>query len=136
MVYFKVVCFLSHYYFPNEKDLNFGKTLLGVHLDDLDFLLDDNKAKEWASEGQIKNIIVALKLAELEMIKERLGFGPILILDDLFSELDKEKINNILKLLPSYCKIFIKTTELSKLKKSLKENSKKFKVFSGNVVEE
>ncbi|MBQ9833692.1 MAG: DNA replication/repair protein RecF [Bacilli bacterium] len=119
-----------------EKELNFGKTLLGVHLDDLDFLLDDNKAKEWASEGQIKNIIVALKLAELEMIKERLGFGPILILDDLFSELDKEKINNILKLLPSDCQIFITTTELSKLKKSLKENSKKFKVFSGNVVEE
>lgn len=118
------------------KELNFGKTLLGVHLDDLDFLLDDNKAKEWASEGQIKNIIVALKLAELEMIKERLGFGPILILDDLFSELDKEKINNILKLLPSDCQIFITTTELSKLKKSLKENSKKFKVFSGNVVEE
>ncbi|MBQ4584238.1 MAG: DNA replication/repair protein RecF [Bacilli bacterium] len=119
-----------------EKELNFGKTLLGVHLDDLDFLLDDNKAKEWASEGQIKNIIVALKLAELEMIKERLGFGPILILDDLFSELDKEKINNILKLLPSDCQIFITTTELSKLKKTLKENSKKFKVFSGNVVEE
>ena len=119
-----------------EKELNFGKTLLGVHLDDLDFLLDDNKAKEWASEGQIKNIIVALKLAELEMIKERLGFGPILILDDLFSELDKEKINNILKLLPSDCQIFITTTELSKLKKSLKENSKKFKVFFGNVVEE
>lgn len=119
-----------------DKELNFGKTLLGVHLDDLDFLLDDNKAKEWASEGQIKNIIVALKLAELEMIKERLGYGPVLILDDLFSELDKEKINNILKLLPTDCQIFITTTELSKLKKSIKENSKKFKVFTGNVVEE
>lgn len=118
------------------KELNFGKTLLGVHLDDLEFILDGEKAKEWASEGQIKNIIVALKLTELELIKNKLGYNPILILDDLFSELDKNKINNILKILPSDCQIFITTTELNKLKKSLKENSKKFKVLAGNVIEE
>jgi DNA replication and repair protein RecF len=118
-----------------QKELNFGKTLLGIHLDDIDFYLDQNKVKEWASEGQLKNIIVAMKLVEVNLIHEERGYYPILILDDLFSEIDKEKINNILKLLPEKCQIFITTTELSKVKKSIKENSKIIKVNNG-IVEE
>ena len=126
---------LSNYTKYYQKELNFGKTLLGIHLDDIEFYLDNNKVKEWASEGQLKNIIVALKLVELNLIYEKEGFYPILILDDLFSELDKEKINNIIKLLPDNCQIFITTTELSKVKKQIKENSKIIKVNNG-IVEE
>ena len=76
-----------------------------------------------------------MKLVEVNLIHEERGYYPILILDDLFSEIDKEKINNILKLLPEKCQIFITTTELSKVKKSIKENSKIIKVNNG-IVEE
>ena len=122
----------TNYY---KKELSFGKTLLGIHLDDIEFYLDNNKVKEWASEGQLKNIVVSLKLVELQLLKEKNGYYPILILDDLFSELDKDKINNIINLLPMDNQIFITTTELSKVKKSIKDNSKKFKVING-IVEE
>ena len=126
---------LDNYKKHYQKELNFGKTLLGVHLDDIEFFLDNNKVKEWASEGQLKNIIVSLKLVELQLLYEKNGFYPILILDDLFSELDKEKINNIIKLLPVDSQIFITTTELSKVKKSIKENSKLIKVINGKIEE-
>ena len=118
-----------------QKELLFGKTLIGTHLDDIEFYLDDNKVKDWASEGQLKNIVISIKLVEVKYIYEKLGYYPILILDDLFSELDKEKINNIINLLPNECQIFITTTEISKIKKSLRDNSKIIKVNNG-VVEE
>ena len=126
---------LDNYKKYYQKELNFGKTLLGIHLDDIEFYLDNNKVKEWASEGQLKNIVVSLKLVELQLLYEQNGYYPILILDDLFSELDKEKINNIIKLLPNDSQIFITTTELSKVKKSIKENSKLIKVINGRVEE-
>jgi DNA replication and repair protein RecF len=126
---------LDNYQKYYQKELNFGKTLLGVHLDDIDFYLDNNKVKEWASEGQLKNIVVSLKLVELQLLYEQNGYYPILILDDLFSELDKEKINNIIKLLPNDSQIFITTTELSKVKKQIKDNSKQIKVIDGRVEE-
>ena len=118
-----------------KKEMTFGKTLLGIHLDDIEFYLDSNKVKEWASEGQLKNIIVSLKLVELQLLKEKNGYNPILILDDIFSELDKEKINDIMKLLPLSGQVFITTTELSKIKKSIKDNSKIFRVINGKVEE-
>lgn len=126
---------LANYQKNYQRELNFGKTLLGIHLDDMEFYLDGNKVKEWASEGQLKNIVVSLKLVELDLIKERRGYYPILILDDLFSELDKEKINNIIKLLPEDTQIFITTTELSKIKRNLKENSKIIKIEDGKIEE-
>lgn len=118
-----------------QKELLFGKTLIGTHLDDIEFYLDDNKVKDWASEGQLKNIVISIKLVEVKYIYEKLGFYPILILDDLFSELDKEKINNIINLLPKDCQIFITTTEISKIKKSLREDSKLFKIINGKIEE-
>ena len=118
-----------------QKELLFGKTLIGTHLDDIEFYLDDNKVKDWASEGQLKNIVISIKLVEVKYIYEKLGFYPILILDDLFSELDKEKINNIINLLPKDCQIFITTTEISKIKKSLREDSKLFKINNGTIEE-
>ena len=126
---------MSYYSSILNKELSFGKTLLGIHLDDIEFYLDEHKVKEWASEGQLKNIVVSLKLVELKMLYEQNGYYPILILDDLFSELDKEKINNIIKLLPLESQIFITTTELSRIKKQIKEDSKIIKVVDGKIEE-
>lgn len=118
-----------------SKEMTFGKTLFGVHHDDLEFLLDGNKLKEWGSVGQLKNSIISFKLAEVVIIKERKKDYPILILDDLFSELDEEKINNIFKLLNNYVQTFITTTEIDKLKLDNYSEYKLFNVNEGKIEE-
>lgn len=119
-----------------KKDITIGKTLLGIHHDDLVFTLDGNNLKEWGSEGQRKNSIVSFKLAELNVIYELKKYYPILILDDLFSELDRKKISNIFEMLNEEVQTFITTTEIDNVKESVKEKSKIFYVEDGKIKEE
>ena len=127
---------LKNYQKNYQKEMEIGKTLIGVHHDDIAFVIDNNKLKEWGSEGQRKNAIISFKLAEINVIKDLKKYYPILILDDLFSELDKEKITNILKLLNNEVQTFITTTEINKIDKRVIKDAKKFKVDNGTVKEE
>lgn len=127
---------LNNYKKIYAKEMAMGKTLIGIHHDDIEFLLDKNKLKEWGSEGQLKNSIISFKLSEIEIIKNITNDYPILILDDLFSELDQEKINNILDLINKDIQTFITTTDLLKINKDILENSKIFKVIEGIIEEE
>lgn len=111
-----------------NSDMRNGQTSLGIHRDDYDFTLRNVYLKDFGSEGEQKNAIIAFKLSELELFKNKKGVIPILILDDLYSELDKVKINNILEFINDDIQTFITTTEISKLSKRIKEGSKIFKV--------
>ena len=71
-----------------EKDLRLGFTTVGPHRDDLKILIGELDAKGYASQGQARTAALSLKLAELEIFKERAGEYPVLILDDVMSELD------------------------------------------------
>ena len=119
-----------------QKELSIGKTLEGVHHDDIVFLLDNNNLKEWGSEGQRKNAIISFKLAEINVIKDIKGYYPVLILDDLFSELDKEKINNLLNMLDRNVQTFITTTDLKNVSKNIIKDARKIKVIDGILKEE
>ena len=119
-----------------KKDLFIGKTSLGIHHDDLEFYLDDMNLKIYGSEGQQKNAIISLKLSEIEIIKNLKGDYPILILDDLFSELDVDKINNIIKLLNKDVQTFITTTNIENVSKNLLNNCKVIRVSDGKIEEE
>lgn len=127
---------LNKYQTLYQKEIILGKTLLGIHHDDLDFSLDGNKLKDWGSVGQIKNTVISFKLAEIIIIEKNKGEYPILILDDLFSELDKEKILNILKMLDNYVQTFITTTDIENIDLSLFDKYKIFKVEYGKIREE
>ena len=116
-----------------DRDIFTGMTNIGIHRDDYDFILDEKVLKDYGSEGEQKNAVIALKMAEIEIFKDKKNIIPILILDDLFSELDKTKINNILKFIENDIQTFITTTEINKLNKNLKENSKIFIVKDGVV---
>ena len=121
-------------YKKNEnRDITTGMTNIGIHRDDYDFILDEKVLKDYGSEGEQKNAVIALKMAEIEIFKDKKNIIPILILDDLFSELDKTKINNIFKFIDNDIQTFITTTELTKLSKKLRENSKIFVVNDGVV---
>ena len=119
-----------------QKDLSFGKTNLGVHTDDLRFLLKEKDLKEYGSEGQQKNAIIAYKFSELELFKEKMGSYPLFILDDLFSELDEEKVTNILGLLSSQIQTFITTTDLKHFLTLDRFPYKSFLIDKGRIVEE
>ena len=119
-----------------NRDITQGKTNLGIHHDDYDFSLKGNSLKDYGSEGEQKNAIISLKMAEIDIFRNRKGIIPILILDDLFSELDKQKINNIIKFIDDDIQTFITTTELNKVSKNFKENSTVFVVKDGIVKEQ
>ena len=119
-----------------QKDILIGKTSFGIHHDDIKFKLNGMDIRDYGSEGQQKNAIIAYKLAEIEIFNDLKKNYPILILDDLFSELDKEKINNILKMINNDIQVFITTTEIDKINKDMLSDSKIFKVVDGIVEEE
>lgn len=118
-----------------KKDIFLGSTYYGPHKDDLSFFLNGKEAKEQASQGQQRIIVICVKLSELEIIKESTNEYPVLLLDDIFSELDEKKKNNIIKYLNKEIQTFITTTDLFSIKDKLLNNSKIFNIKDGRVVE-
>ena len=119
-----------------SREIFLGKTLFGIQHDDLEFKINEEIVKEFSSVGEQKNSIISFKLAEIKNIEAKLHKKPILILDDLFSELDQEKINNILTLIDKDLQTFITTTEILNVDKKLLETSKIFHVMDVKVEEE
>ena len=79
------------------KEKLYGTTLFGPQRDDIEFFIGENSMKYFASQGQQRAAVLSLKLSEIEIFKKNTGETPILLLDDVFSELDKKKKNNLLK---------------------------------------
>lgn len=111
-----------------EKDMFNGQTTFGIHKDDIKFIFDEDDVRLYGSEGQQKNTLLAFKLSEVDLFKKSTGEYPILILDDLFSELDKYKIKNILKFIQKNIQTFITVTEVEKLDEKILNNSTVFRV--------
>jgi len=74
-----------------EKDIYNGTTSVGPHRDDLNFFINDKGVKIYGSQGQQRTAAICLKLAEIDIIKENSGNNPVLLLDDVLSELDKKR---------------------------------------------
>ena len=119
-----------------SREIFLGKSIFGVQHDDFEFKVDSEIVKEFSSVGEQKNSIISFKLAEIKNIENKLHKKPILILDDLFSELDEEKINNILHLIDQDLQTLITTTDIKNVKPKLLENAKIFYVNNGIVEEE
>ena len=79
-----------------EKDRILNRTNVGIHKDDVVIEFEEHLFKNIASQGQKKSLLFALKLAEYEMIKSSKGFYPILMLDDVFEKLDRNRMDNLL----------------------------------------
>lgn len=109
-----------------KKEINIGMTSFGVHRDDYEFLQNGNNAKEYSSQGLQKLIVLAMKLSEVQIFIKKYEIYPILLLDDLFSELDEKNRNNIFKSLDKEIQIFITTTDLKNINKRIIERAKIF----------
>lgn len=73
------------------RDIRYGTTSAGPHHDDLALFVDGTDVRVYGSQGQQRTAALSLKLAELEMMKEEIGHSPVLLLDDVMSELDRER---------------------------------------------
>ena len=79
-----------------ERDLRMKSTSVGPHRDDLCFLSGDLDIRKFGSQGQQRTAALSLKLAEIELVKRIIGDTPILLLDDVLSELDRNRQNYLL----------------------------------------
>jgi DNA replication and repair protein RecF len=128
-------------YFPNRTDLELEKsfierktvdlalktTTIGPHRDDFEPEINGKNAYSFSSSGQQRTLSLALKLALAAICKEK-NEKLIIILDDVFSELDSNRQNQIMKLLYQGNQIFITTTSIDVLSKNIIENSKIMKI--------
>lgn len=88
--------------FNLERDVELGYTSVGPHRDDIYFGLNGKDARNFASQGQQRSIVLALKFAELEIFEKELGEEPILVLDDVFSELDTTRQRRLYEKMSKY----------------------------------
>ncbi|MFH5881425.1 DNA replication/repair protein RecF [Liberiplasma polymorphum] len=114
-------------------DILTGSTSLGPHRDDYGFYYDDDVVKNFASQGQIRTIVLALKLAVTEMIFAKRGHYPIVLLDDVFSELDYKRQESIIYKLNKNAQIFITTTDLNQINKKYIKESTVFEIHAGKI---
>lgn len=113
-----------------EEDIRNGYTSLGPHREDFDLLINGQKARNFASQGQCKSAALVLKLAEGEILAGAVGQRPIILLDDVMSELDKKRQNYILSKLDKN-QIIITCCESNILRRKL--NARVFTVKNGTV---
>lgn len=116
-----------------NNELLQGMTLIGTHRDDFSIYINDIKINNYGSQGQHRIAILCFKLAEIEMFKENKYIKPILLLDDIFSELDQDKKNNIIKYIEKDLQVFITSTDINKIDRKLVENADIFYVEEGKV---
>lgn len=96
-----------------NKDIKDARGNIGPHLDDLQFLLNGLPISQMASRGEFRTILLALKFAEIEFIKEKSGLLPILLLDDVFSELDQNRVGHLLETVRNHQTIITTTANAS-----------------------
>lgn len=127
--------FLKKLKYNLQNDLYKGYTHEGTHRDDFEISINDKVLNIYGSQGQHRTAILSLKVAEMEIIKEEVSENPILLLDDVTSELDLERVNSIFNIVKNY-QVFITCTDINSILKfdCLTKNIKLYNIENGNVV--
>jgi len=113
-----------------ENDLKYKFTTKGIHKDDLLFLKNKNSVKKFASQGQQKSFLIALKLAQFDYLSKE-DKKPILLLDDIFDKLDDIRVEQIIKLVNDqhFNQIFVTDTNKERSESIIKRVNKSYKIF-------
>jgi len=114
-----------------EKEKERGTTLVGPHLDDFTCLINGKDARRFGSQGQVRTTVISLKLAELQFMRSETGELPVLILDDVLSELDKERQHLLLNNASGSAQTFVATTDIELLNKNILKEASIYRVNSG-----
>lgn len=117
-----------------RSDERYGTTTAGPHRDDLSFLLEERPLKSFGSQGQQKSFVLSLKMAEMDNLLEIFGESPLLLLDDMSSELDAGRNRNLMEyLIARDIQVFITTTERSPALLEAAPHCAVFRVEDGNL---
>jgi DNA replication and repair protein RecF len=116
-----------------DQELTRGTTMIGPHRDDLTIMINDKDAYRFGSQGQQRTAALSLKLAEIELIHEETGEYPVLLLDDVLSELDHHRQSQLIELFQSKVQTFITTTSIEGLQLGSLDEAVIYKVESGSV---
>jgi DNA replication and repair protein RecF len=117
-----------------RSDERYGTTTAGPHRDDLTFELDSRPLKAFGSQGQQKSFVLALKMAEMDNLQDIFGEAPLLLLDDMSSELDARRNHNLMEFLTTRdIQVFITTTERSPALLEAAPHCAVFHVEDGNL---
>lgn len=117
-----------------RSDERYGTTTAGPHRDDLGLFLDERPLKAFGSQGQQKSFVLALKMAEMDNLQDIFGESPLLLLDDMSSELDARRNGNLMDFLTSReIQVFITTTEPTATLAGTTALCSVFRVENGNL---
>ncbi|UCE93841.1 MAG: DNA replication/repair protein RecF [Flavobacteriaceae bacterium] len=115
-----------------ERDRILQYSSAGIHRDDLLFQINDFPVKKVGSQGQQKSFLIALKLAQFDLISKKSNIKPILLLDDIFDKLDDQRVGQLLHLVndESFGQLFITDTHDKRTEDLIKQTGQSYKMFS------
>lgn len=118
-----------------QEELIRAKTLIGPHRDDVEFFINKKNAINFASQGQQRTIVLSLKLAEIDIIKQKINDTPLLLLDDVLAELDKTRQNFLLKSIEEDIQTIITSTDTGGFEAEFLKDVKIYHVEKGEIFE-
>ena len=119
-----------------QEELARRQACVGPHRDDIEFKINNIDAAKFASQGQQRTLVLSLKLSELEIIRQKTGFSPILLLDDVLAELDDVRQNYLLKSIGEDTQTLITSVDTLLFEKEFLKDVIIYKVDAGNVTRE
>lgn len=117
-----------------EEEARRGYTLVGPHRDDIVFLINGLDLKTYGSQGQQRTAVLAYILAELELVAKETGEYPVVLLDDVMSELDQTRRSFLLSILNKKAQTIVTTTNLSSFDELTKEEATIFRIEKGRIL--
>ena len=118
------------------RELATGVTATGPHRDDFGIFADDRGASAYASRGEARTIALALRLAEADYLSEARADDPIILLDDVFSEMDAQRRERVLRKAAGYRQTLITTTDVGAVRSVLNDGATYFRIFDNRVERE
>ena len=119
-----------------SKEIFQGTTLYGPHRDDVRFLINHKNVQTYGSQGQQRTTALSVKLAEIDLMKNQTGEYPILLLDDVLSELDGARQTHLLKTIQDKIQTFLTTPGLSDVARNLIKEPRIFHIRDGQIIPE
>ncbi|NGQ96549.1 DNA replication/repair protein RecF [Brevibacillus sp. SYP-B805] len=116
-----------------EREKQRGSTLIGPHRDDFSLRINNMDVQTYGSQGQQRTSALSLKLAEIELIKEEVGEYPVLLLDDVLSELDEHRQTLLLETIQNKVQTFVSTTGVEGLKHQVLRQASRYYVREGKI---
>ncbi|WP_199426102.1 DNA replication/repair protein RecF [Thermaerobacillus caldiproteolyticus] len=116
-----------------EKEIDRGMTLAGPHRDDISFDVNEKDVQTFGSQGQQRTTALSIKLAEIELIFSEIGDYPILLLDDVLSELDDFRQTHLLDAIRQKVQTFVTTTSIDGIEHDVIKEATIYKVSSGYI---